>query len=150
VHLLIISRTICWNIFVAFLYANPHFLQNVPSNNVVIWVSSLHVNSPLILFLFIIPCLSYFDWTIVLGVVFWHFSFVNDKTKIKGKDYIDLTNKGLDNEKYFIVWIRHACWRYFHQAKSLSMNHVIATQSINTSWNMYVYRNHESRYMIWR
>jgi hypothetical protein len=116
VHLLIISRTICWNIFVAFLYANPHFLQNVPSNNVVTWVNSLHVNSPLILFLFIILCPSYFDWTIMLGAIFWHFSFVNDTTKIKGNDYMDLTNKGLDNEKYFIVWIRHdAYWRYFCQ-----------------------------------
>jgi hypothetical protein len=28
---------------------------------------------------------------------------VNDKTKIKGKDHMDLTNKGLNNEKYFIV-----------------------------------------------
>jgi hypothetical protein len=57
---------------------------------------------------------------------------------------MDLTNKGLDNEKYIVVWIRHdAYWRYFHQAKSLSMNYVIASLSINASYNMYVYRDHE-------
>jgi hypothetical protein len=39
----------------------------------------------------------------MLGVIFLTLFICQSQDKIKGKDYMDLTTKGLDNEKYIIV-----------------------------------------------